>query len=147
MKMHLEDIAVGDQFKSQEYALDATQIIEFALRFDPQPFHLDELAAKDLIFQGLAASGWHTAAITMRLLVSSLPFSRGVIGAGAEISWPRPTRPGDVLHAVSTICEINPSRSKDDRGIVLVETLTLNQRSEVCQRLLSKVLVFRRPTA
>ena len=142
--VYLEDLRVGAVFTSSEYALDVAQIGEFAQRFDPQPFHLNEEAAKDTFFGGLAASGWHTAAITMRLLVESLPFAGGVIGAGGDISWPRPTRPGDVLHVVTTIMEIAPSRSKPERGIVTVQSDTLNQHGDVCQRLVARLLAFRR---
>jgi len=112
--------------------------------YDPQPFHLDEDAARHSLFQGLAASGWHTVAITMRLLVDSMPLADGVIGAGAEISWARPTRPGDALHVKSTILSITPSRSKPDRGIVLVESVTFNQDGDEVQKLTSKVVSFRR---
>jgi acyl dehydratase len=142
--VYLEDLTVGAVFTSSEYPLDVEQIREFAQRFDPQPFHLNEETAKDTFFGGLAASGWHTAAITMRLLVESLPFASGVIGAGGDISWPRPTRPGDVLHVVTTIMEIAPSRSKPERGIVTVQSDTLNQHGEVCQRLVARLLAFRR---
>ena len=143
-KLYLEDIAVGMEFFSDEHQLDAAQIKAFASQFDPQPFHLDEQAAQGSFFQGLAASGWHTMAITMRLLVESLPFSQGVIGAGAELSWPRPTRPNDVLHVKSTITDIKPSRSKPDRAIVLVHSLTLNQDDEVRQDFTAKLLAFKR---
>lgn len=143
--LYLDDLAVGDEFRSAEHRLDAAQVKNYARQFDPQPFHLDENAARDSFFGGLAASGWHTASITMRLLVESLPFARGVIGAGAEIAWPRPTRPGDVLHVRSTVLEIRPSRSRPDRGLVTMESLTLNQDNEVCQRLVATLLAFRRP--
>src|ERR1700761_7632543 len=119
-KLYLEDLRVGDVFVSSEQQIDANQIREFALSFDPQPFHLDEEAAKETFFGGLAASGWHTAAITMKLLVESVPLGGGVIGAGSEIAWPQPTRPGDLLHVVSTILEITPSKSKPDRAVVKV---------------------------
>ncbi|MFJ4375122.1 MaoC family dehydratase [Pseudomonas japonica] len=142
--VYLDDLTVGDVFVSDGHALDAEQIIAFATQFDPQPFHTDAEAAQDSFFQGLAASGWHTAAITMKLLVQSLPLARGVIGAGGEISWPQATRPGDVLKVTSTVLEIIPSRSKPDRGMVVVQSLTTNQRDEVCQKLTSKVLCFRR---
>ncbi len=142
--LYLDDLKVGDVFVSASHLLDADQIVAFARQFDPQPFHVDAEAAKDSFFQGLAASGWHTAAITMKLLVQSLPLARGVIGAGGEISWPQATRPGDVLKVTSTVLEILPSRSKPDRGLVVVQSLTSNQRDEVCQRLTSKVLCFRR---
>lgn len=143
-RLSLEDLAVGDEFRSGEHALDEAQIIEYAREFDPQPFHLDASEAESSFFGGLAASGWHTASITMRLLVDSVPIGNGVIGAGGEIAWPRPTRPTDVLHVVSTIREISPSRSRPDRGIVTMECLTLNQDGETCQRFVPKLVVLRR---
>nr|WP_245349146.1 MaoC family dehydratase [Brachybacterium fresconis] len=124
--------------------MDEAQIIEYAREFDPQPFHLDASEAESSFFGGLAASGWHTASITMRLLVDSVPIGNGVIGAGGEIAWPRPTRPTDVLHVVSTIREIRPSRSRPDRGIVTMECLTLNQDGETCQRFVPQLVVLRR---
>ena len=142
--IYLEDLKSGSVYTSSEHRLDAGQIREFAQRFDPQPFHLDEEAAQETFFGGLAASGWHTAAITMKLLVESLPLAGGVIGAGSEITWPRPTRPDDVLHVVSTIVDIAPSRSRPDRGIVTVQSDTLNQHGEVCQRSVARLLAFRR---
>ncbi|MDH0681450.1 MaoC family dehydratase [Achromobacter animicus] len=142
--IYLEDLSVGDIFVSKSHALDAAQIIAFATQFDPQPFHLDPDAARDTLFQGLAASGWHTAALTMKLLVESFPVARGVIGAGAEVVWPQPTRPDDVVKVTSTVLSITPSRSKPDRAIVVVESVTSNQRDEPLQKLTSKVVVFRR---
>ncbi|ADV00014.1 MaoC family dehydratase [Alicycliphilus denitrificans] len=142
--LYLEDLAVGDVFVSPPHALDAQQIVEFASQFDPQPFHLDEQAAKGSFFEGLAASGWHTVAITMRLLVQSFPLARGVIGAGAELSWSQPTRPGDVLRVTSTIKDIAPSRSKPDRAIVVLESVTSNQHGAPLQKLVSKVVAFKR---
>jgi acyl dehydratase len=142
--IYLEDLAVGDVFVSKSHALDAAQIVAFASQFDPQPFHLDPDAARDTLFQGLAASGWHTAALTMKLLVESFPVARGVIGAGADIVWPQPTRPDDVVKVTSTVLGITPSRSKPDRAIVVVESITSNQRDEPLQKLTSKVVVFRR---
>lgn len=130
-RIYLDDIAVDDTFVSGQHELDAEQIIQFATQFDPQPFHLDEVVAKGTFFQGLAASGWHTTAVTMRLLVESLPFAHGVIGAGAEISWPQATRPGDILQVTSKIVSITPSRSRPDRAIVVVECVTSNQNDEV----------------
>ncbi|OAE57221.1 dehydratase [Achromobacter xylosoxidans] len=143
--IYLEDLSVGDVFVSKTHALDAAQITEFASQFDPQPFHLDPEAAQNTLFQGLAASGWHTAALTMKLLVESFPVARGVIGAGAELAWPQPTRPGDVVKVTSTVLSITPSRSKPDRAIVVVESITSNQRDEALQTLTSKVVVFRKP--
>ena len=144
-RIYLDDLAVGQQFTSQAHQMDVAQIVAFAQQFDPQPFHLDAEAAKDSVFQGLAASGWHTAAITMKLLVASLPLGSGIVGAGLEAQWPQPTRATDALHVVSTVLEIVPSRSKPDRGMVTVECRTLNQHGELCQRMVSKLLVMRRP--
>ncbi|MCL2076367.1 MAG: MaoC family dehydratase [Betaproteobacteria bacterium] len=140
----LDDIAVGDQFVSREFSLDAEQIKNFAREFDPQPFHLDETAASQSLFKGLAASGWHTAAITMLLMTESIPFANGLIGANVELSWPRPTRPGDILHVKSIITDIAPSKSKPDRGFVTLQIDTFNQNGEQVQKLTPKVLVFRR---
>lgn len=143
-RLYLDDLQVGQEFLSAEHPLDAVQIIAYARQFDPQPFHLDEDAARDSFFQGLAASGWHTMSITMKLLVQSLPFADGVIGAGGDIAWPRPTRPGDTLRVKSTIREIRASRSRPDRGMVQVRSLTVNQRGEVLQELTANLLVFRK---
>lgn len=143
----LEDLAVGQCFESGTHALDAAQIIAFAEQFDPQRFHLDDEAAKSTLFGGLAASGWHTAAVTMRLLVGGgAPFAGGLIGAGGEIAWPRPTRPGDVLQVFSEILEVTPSRSKPDRGSVMLLCETRNQRGEVVQTLKARLIVPRRAT-
>ncbi|MBP6351985.1 MAG: MaoC family dehydratase, partial [Candidatus Obscuribacter sp.] len=117
----------------------------FATQFDPQPFHLDEDAAKDTLFAGLAASGWHTAGITMSLLVrTGLPIANGLIGAGADVTWPRPTRAGDVLQVETEIVKVLPSRSRPDRGMVTVRSATKNQRGEVVQLMTSRMVVFRR---
>ena len=127
--------------------MTAEAIKAFAAEFDPQPFHTGEATAEASFFGGLVASGWHTAAITMRLLVDgALPLAGGAIGAGGEIGWPQATRPGDLLTAESTIEAITPSRSRPDRGMLTVRTETRNQRGEVVQVLVSKVLAFRRPT-
>src|SRR5204862_7047811 len=116
-------------------------------QFDPQPFHVDDDQARDTLFAGLAASGWHTAAITMRLMVGGVPLAGGIIGAGGEINWPKPTRPGDILHVVSEIEEVTPSRSRPDRGTVRVRSETRNQRGEVVQVLIAKLIVPRRAPA
>lgn len=144
---YLEELTVGERFVSGEHALDAQQIIAFARQFDPQVFHLDAGLARDTFFQGLAASGWHTAAITMKLLVASLPLANGMIGAGGEITWPQPTRPDDILHVESEILEIKRSRSKPDRGVVRIQSITFNQHGQVLQRLLPALIVFSRPAA
>jgi acyl dehydratase len=146
--LFLEDLCPGQRFTSGSHTLDEAQIKAFAQQFDPQPFHLDDEAAKGSLFAGLAASGWHTAAITMRLqLESGLPLSGGIIGAGGELNWPRPTRPGDILRVESEILEVKPSRSRPDRGMVTVRSETLNQRGEVVQTLTVKLVVPRRSVA
>ncbi|WP_201833811.1 MaoC family dehydratase [Microvirga zambiensis] len=145
--LFLDDLHVGQTFTSPSHRLDAEQIKRFAKEFDPQPFHLDEAAAARSLFAGLAASGWHTAAVTMGLLVNGgAPIAGGLIGAGGEIAWPKPTRPGDELRVVSEVMEINPSRSKPDRGIVVLRSETRNERGEVVQVLTSKLVVPRRPS-
>ena len=147
-KLYLDDLIVGQKFKSREYLLDAEQIMAYAREFDPQPFHTDPELAKNTFFQGLAASGWHTASITMKLVVESLPMSAGVIGAGVEaLSWPLPTRPGDVLHLESEVLEIIPSRSRPDRAIVRIRCDTKNQNGDVVQSFIPKLLAFKRPPA
>ena len=144
-RLYLEDLYVGQRFTSAPHQIDAAQIKAFAREFDPQPFHLDEEDAKASLFAGLAASGWHTAALTMRLLVKGgLPLAGGVIGAGGEISWPIPTRPGDTLTVVSEILEIIPSRSRPERGSVRVRCETRNQHGEVVQLLMPRLIVPRR---
>lgn len=144
-QLYLEDLQVGQQFMSESHVMEAEKIKEFAAEFDPQPFHLDEAAADASVFHGLAASGWHTAAVAMRLLVAGgLPFATGIVGLGGEISWPKPTRPGDTLHVETEIIEIAPSRSKPDRGIVTVRGTMFNQRQEAVYLLTAKLLVFRR---
>ena len=147
-RLYLDDLRVGQRFASRSHRIDEAELTGFAGVYDPQPFHLDDAAARETLFGGLAASGWHTAAVTMRLNVESgLPFAGGLIGAGAELSWPRPTRPGDVLRVVSEIREVAPSRSRPDRGMVTVKSLTLNQRDEVVQILVAKLVVPRAPGA
>jgi acyl dehydratase len=147
-KLFLDDLHVGQRFVSRSHIVDEGQIKAFARQFDPQPFHLDDASARSTLFAGLAASGWHTAAITMRLLVDGgAPIAGGIIGAGAEVSWPVPTRPGDALHVVSEVLDVVPSRSRFDRGIVTVRTETRNQRDEIAQVLIAKLVVPRRTPA
>jgi acyl dehydratase len=145
MSHYLDDLSVGQRFTSGTHRMDAAEIKRFAAEFDPQPFHTDEDAAKESFFGGLAASGWHVGSVTMRLLVDCGVLAGGMIGAGAEISWPAPTRPGDVLQVTSEVTEIRPSRSKPDRGIVTLRSETRNQDGTVVQVLVSKVVVLRRP--
>jgi acyl dehydratase len=144
-RLHFEDFAPGAAELPGRITVTRDDIVAFARDFDPQPFHLDEEAAKRTLFSGLAASGWHTAAITMRLLVETgLPLAGGIIGAGGEISWPKPTRPGDILTVTSEIEEIAPSRSRPDRGMVRVRSETRNQRDEIVQILIARLVVPRR---
>ncbi len=146
--LYLEDLAVGMRFVSATHVLDADEIKSFARQFDPQPFHLDEKAAEDTYFGGLAASGWHVAAITMKLLVGDGAWiAGGFIGAGGELAWPNPTRPGDALTVESEIVQIKPSRSRPDRGMVVVCMETRNQRGELAQVFTVNVLTPRRGVA
>ena len=143
--LYLDELHLGQRFVSGTHAIDADQIKAFARQFDPQPFHLDEDAAKDTFFGGLAASGWHVAAVTMKLLVTSgAPIAGGVVGAGGEIAWPNPTRPGDVLQVTSEVMEITPSRSRPNRGVATLKSETRNQKGEVVQVLTAKLVVPRR---
>jgi acyl dehydratase len=148
-RRYLEDFAVGQTFGSGRLRVDKEQIKAFAAEFDPQPFHLDEDAARDTIFRGLAASGWHTAALTMRLLVESeLGPAGGIVGAGFdEFRWPRAVRPGDELHIESEVLEVRPSRSRSNQGLVKVRTTTLNQNNEAVQIQIANLIVPRRRSA
>jgi len=145
MPLFLEDLSVGQKFTSGTYLMETERIKQFAAEFDPQPFHLDEAAAEASIFKGLSASGWHTVAATMRLIATGgLDLAGGIIGLGAEVAWPRPTRPGDTLHLESEILEIRPSRSKPQQGIVTVRNTTINQNEETVCVLTAKLIVPRR---
>ncbi len=142
---YLDDLHVGQRFTSGSHVLDAAQIKAFASEFDPQPFHLDDEAAKATLFGGLAASGWHTAALTMRLLVQNgLPIAGGIVGSGGELSWLKPARPGDTLRVESEIVEVTPSRSRPDRGSVRVRSETRNQHGDVVQTFTARLVVPRR---
>jgi acyl dehydratase len=147
-RLYLDDLHVGQRFASGTHALDAEQIVAFAAEFDPQPFHLDDAAARETPLGGLAASGWHTAALTMRLLAEGgLPIAGGILGAGGEIAWPQPARPNDVLRVESEVVAIRPSRSRPDRGMVTVRSDTRNQHGELLQTLVAKLVVPRRQNA
>ncbi len=143
---YLEDFSVGQTFGSGRLTVDPGRIKSFAAEFDPQPFHLDENAAHASIFGGLAASGWHTAAITMKLLVESeLRIAGGLIGAGFdELRWPRPVRPGDELRVHSEVLEVRRSKSRPTQGMVKVRITTLNQNDEAVQVSVSNIVVPRR---
>lgn len=144
---YLEDFAVGQTFGSGRLQINEERIKSFAAEFDPQPFHLDAVAARDTIFHGLAASGWHTAAVTMRLLVEGeLKPAGGIVGAGFdELRWPRPVRPGDELRVESEVLEVRPSKSRPDLGLIKVRTTTLNQNGDAVQISLGNLLVPHRP--
>ena len=144
-RLFLEDLVVGQRFTSAPKTVTAAEITEFAARYDPQPFHLDDAAATATLFGGLAASGWHTAALTMPMVIASVPIAGGIIGSGGELTWPRPTRPGDTLHVEGEVVEVIPSRSKPDRGMVLMRNRTLNQNGEEVQVFTAKLVVPRRP--
>ncbi|MEY2563888.1 MAG: hypothetical protein QOH88_2081 [Verrucomicrobiota bacterium] len=143
---YLEDLHVGDRFESDAFEVTEDGIIAFARAFDPQPFHLDVEAAEESVFKGLAASGWHTAAMSMRLFVTGgLKLAGGSVGLGVdELRWPRPVKPGDTLRLQTEIMEVRPSKSKLDRGIIRIRNVTTNQRGEVVQTFLASVLVRRR---
>ncbi|MGN6143729.1 MAG: MaoC family dehydratase [Mesorhizobium sp.] len=138
----LEDFKVGQTFRAGAYRIDAEAITRFAAEFDPQPFHLDPTAAEASFFGGLVASGWHTAAATMRLLVDgALPVAGGVVGAGGdEIRWPRPVRPGDTLSVETEILEVRPSRSNPKVGLLKVRMRTLNQSGDEVQVAVANIL-------
>ena len=144
--LYLEDLRVGQRFVSASERLTLEQITRFAAEYDPQPFHLDEIAARFSVFEGLAASGWHTASVSMRLLVGGgLPIAGGIVGTGGELLWLKPVRPGDTLHVETEVLEIVPSRSKPDRGMVRVRALTINQDGETVQSFTPRMVVPRRP--
>jgi acyl dehydratase len=145
---YLEDFAVGQTFGSGRLRVDRERIETFAAEFDPQPFHLDEERARSTLFGGLAASGWHTAAVTMRLLVESdLKPAGGIVGAGFdELRWPRPVRPGDELRVESEVLEVRPSQSRPEQGLLKLRTTTLNQNGEAVQVAVGYLLVPRRRT-
>jgi acyl dehydratase len=143
---YFEDFAVGQKFASDRRAVSAAEIKEFAASYDPQPFHLDETAAKETSFAGLAASGWHTAALTMRLIVGSkFRPAGGILGFGGELIWARPVRPGDELHVECEILETRRSQSRPGQGIVKLRVTTLNQDGEVVQTFTPALLVPLRP--
>jgi acyl dehydratase len=146
-KRYLEDFAVGQVFKTGRKRVDKNEIFAFAREFDPQPYHLDEKAAQQSVFGGLAASGWHTAAMTMRLMVDGeFKPAGGILGVGFdELSWPRAVRPGDELYVQSEVLEVRPSKSRPDRGMIRVRNTTLNQNDEVVQVFTGNLLVPRRP--
>jgi acyl dehydratase len=146
--LYLDDLAVGDKFGTHEVTLTLEGCTAFAAEFDPQPFHLDEAAGRQSVFGRLAASGWYTASLSMRLLVEGeFTIAGGLIGLGGEMKWPRPTYPGDTLRVETEVLDVRASASKPDRGIVTVRNQTLNQHGEAVQVAVVKMLVPRRPAA
>jgi acyl dehydratase len=145
--LYLEDIVVGQVYRSRRLTVDADRVKAFAAEFDPQPFHLDDDAARQSVFGGLVASGWHTAALTMRLLVEGeFTPAGGLVGAGAdELRWPRPVRPGDTLQVEGEVLEVRPSRSKPHQGVVKTRITTTNQHGEAVQVFVASLIVPRRP--
>jgi acyl dehydratase len=147
MTRYLEDYQAGQVYRSGLARVEADRVMSFASEFDPQPFHLSDEGARGTIFKGLAASGWHTAAITMKLLVEGeLRPAGGVVGLGfEELRWPRPVRPGDELSVRSEILEVRPSTSRPDQGLIKVRSTTTNQAGEAVQIAVGNLLVPRRP--
>jgi acyl dehydratase len=145
MKLYFDDLTLGVSLTSATHQMTEARIKSFAAEFDPQPFHLDDEAAKSSIFGGLAASGWHTAAASMRLLVDCLPLAGGIIGTGGDISWPKPVRPGDTIQVTLTVTALSPSRSRPDRGSVTLRAETRNQHGEIVQVFNPTVILRRRP--
>jgi acyl dehydratase len=144
-KLNLEDLSVGQTFRSETFTITTERIKDFALQYDPQPFHLDEEAAKDSFFKTLVASGWQTAAISMRLIVLSTPLDGGLIGASSDISWTAPTLPGDTLHVESEVLDIKTSPSRPN-GIVTMRSITKNQHDKAVQTMTARLVVAKRTT-
>jgi acyl dehydratase len=143
---YFEDLKKGALFLSAPFHVTEEGIIDFADQYDPQAFHLDPEKARRSVFGGLAASGWHTAAITMRLFVQTVDFAEGAIGLGVdELRWPVPVRPGDELRVQTEIVDVRASKSKPDHGIIRLRNMTTNQRGEVVQTMEAGALVPRRP--
>lgn len=145
---YLDDLAPGQRFGgAARIRIEPERVSSFAAEFDPQPFHLDAEAAKSTLFRGLAASGWHTAAVTMRLLVDSdFQPAGGIVGAGfEELRWPLPVRPGDELRVESEVLEVRPSQSRPQQGLVKLRTSTYNQNDELVQQSVGNLVVQRRP--
>jgi len=148
-ELYLEDLKTGDRFWSDSIEVTKETIFQFARQFDPQPFHLDEKSAQESIFKELTASGWHTAAMSMRLFVTGefKPVGGSIGLAVDELRWPQPVRPGDVLKLETEILDVRKSKSKPDRGIIRIRNLTTNQRGEIVQTFMAFVMVRRRPAA
>lgn len=147
MTLYLEDLTPGRRFAAGPVRVTEAEIIAFARRYDPQPFHTDPEAARaHPLFRGLAASGWHTAALTMPMVVEAIGhIAGGIIGGGGDLQWPRPVRPGDSLSLEAEVLEATPSRSRPDRGSALMRNRTLNQHGDEVQVFTVRIVVPRRP--
>jgi acyl dehydratase len=144
---YFEELSAGQKFGSPSLTVEADQIVAFAREFDPQPFHLDDAAARRSIFGGLAASGWHTAAMTMRLCVAGdFRPAGGILGIGGELNWLKPVRPGDTLRVECEVLETRASRSRPAQGIVKIRVSTFNQHGDTVQTFEPTLFVDRRPT-
>jgi len=144
-ELYFDDLKAGEKFQSDTFEVPAKEIIEFAEKFDPQKFHLHAKSAERSIFKGLVASGWHTAAITMRLFVKTLNFAEGAIGLGVdELRWPNAVRPGDVLRVETEILDARLCRSRPNMGVIRLRNVTLNQKDEIVQTMSANALVPRR---
>jgi acyl dehydratase len=145
---YFEDVQIGETTRFGRYEVTRDEIVEFARQFDPQPFHLDEEAARASIFGGLVASGWHTGAMLMRMVCDDMIPGAATSGAMGfdDLKWLKPVRPGDVLSAESVVREKVESR-RPDRGTVKIESRVRNQRGEVVMSLVSLVIFLRRPPA
>jgi acyl dehydratase len=143
---YLEDLAVGEVNTTPEIAVSEAEIIEFARRYDPQDMHTGAQAAPRSAFAGLIASGWHTAALVMRLLVDSHPLgSTPLLGLGVDdLRWPKPVRPGDIIKAETEVLSIALSRSKPDHGVVRLKVTAYNQHREVVYVMTPSLWVPRR---
>jgi acyl dehydratase len=143
---YFEELSAGQKFGSPSLTVEADQIVAFAREFDPQPFHLDDTAARRSIFEGLAASGWHTAAMTMRLCVAGdFRPAGGILGIGGELNWLKPVRPGDTLRVECEVLETRASRSRPAQGIVKIRVATFNQHGDIVQTFEPTLFVDRRP--
>lgn len=143
--LYFEDLAPGQTYAGASLPVSAAEICNFAAAYDPQPFHLDDAAARSTLFGGLAASGWHTAALTMRMIVDGeFRPAGGILGIGGELNWLLPVRPGDTLSAEVEVIETRPSRSRPRQGVVSVCVTTRNQRGETVQTFRPTLFVDRR---
>ncbi|GGG21773.1 MaoC family dehydratase [Caldovatus sediminis] len=140
-KLFLEDLAIGRRFAAGPEAVTLEEVLAYAARFDPQPFHTDPATTAHPVLGGHSASGWHTASLTMRMVTEALPLAWGVVGGGGEIAWPRPVRPGDTLRVEAEVLETGRSRSRPDRGWARLRVTTLNQRDEPVQVLVTRLIV------